>query len=233
VVLYRLEHADPERDAADPYKGATVVCLAGRIGAACTRGSGCKAGVEATHGYAGVPFPSDDIGSAAEWRLQEVVEKYAHRYNKEFGTAYALSVRQLTRREDLMRTSWVVAVGCAMALACSSDDTGPGDAPPDCSGPVTIAVSSGLTPSFSWTPACRLFFVNVELGGSDQWSIISDGTNAIAPPVQYGVVPAGADQSSPAVTPLQAGQTYDVNLFYWTGPGAQDGTFIGSQDFVP
>jgi hypothetical protein len=35
------------------------------------------------------------------------------------------------------------------------------------------------------------------------------------------------------VPPLQAGQTYDVNLFYWSGPGAQDGTFIGSRDFTP
>jgi hypothetical protein len=120
-----------------------------------------------------------------------------------------------------------------MVLACSSDETGPGDTPPVCSGQVTIAVSSGLTPSFSWTPACRLFFVNVELGAADQWSVISDGNNAIAPPVQYGVVPPGAEQSSSGVTPLVAGQTYDVNLFYWTGPGAQDGTLIGSLEFTP
>jgi hypothetical protein len=131
-----------------------------------------------------------------------------------------------------MRISWLVALSCAMVLACSSDETGPSDAP-ICSAPVTIAVSSGLTPSFSWTPACRLFFVNVELGATDQWSIISDGTNAISPPVLYGVVPAGAHQSSSEVTPLIAGQTYDVNLFYWTGPGAQDGTFIGSLEFTP
>jgi hypothetical protein len=98
---------------------------------------------------------------------------------------------------------------------------------------VTIAVSSGTSPSFSWTPACRLFFVNVELGATDQWSIISDSTNAIAPPVRYGVVPAGAQQSSSDVPSLQAGETYDVNLFYWSGPGAQDGTFIGSRDFTP
>jgi hypothetical protein len=98
---------------------------------------------------------------------------------------------------------------------------------------VTITVSSGASPSFSWTPACRLFFVNVELGATDQWSIISDSTNAIAPPVRYGVVPAGAEQSSAEITPLQAGQTYDVNLFYWSGPGAQDGTLIGSRDFTP
>ena len=131
-----------------------------------------------------------------------------------------------------MRTSPLSALGCTIVLACS-DSTSLGDAAPVCTGPVTIAVSSGTSPSFSWTPACRLFFVNVELGASDQWSIISDSTDAIAPPVQYGVVPAGAQQSSSEVTPLVSGQTYDVNLFYWTGPGAQDGTLIGSRDFTP
>jgi len=132
-----------------------------------------------------------------------------------------------------MRTSSLVAFGCAMVLGCSSDSTSPGAATPVCTGAVTIAVSSGTSPSFNWTPACRLFFVNVELGATDQWNIASDSTNAIAPPVQYGVVPAGARQLTPNVTPLQAGQTYDVNLFYWTGPGAQDGSFIGSQNFTP
>jgi hypothetical protein len=132
-----------------------------------------------------------------------------------------------------MRTSPLMALSYTTILACSSDSNGPGDPLPVCTGPVTIAVSSGTSPSFSWTPACRLFFVNVELGASDQWSIISDSTDAIAPPVQYGVVPAGAQQSSSEVTPLVSGQTYDVNLFYWTGPGAQDGTFIGSQEFTP
>jgi hypothetical protein len=132
-----------------------------------------------------------------------------------------------------MRTSLWAAVSCAMLLGCSSDGTDPGDAPAACTGPVTISVSSGTTPSFSWTPACSLFFVNVELGATDQWSIISDSTNAIAPPVRYGVVPAGAEQSTSEVTPLQAGQTYDVNLFYWTGPDAQDGTLIGTQNFTP
>ena len=132
-----------------------------------------------------------------------------------------------------MRTSVLAALSCAMLMGCSSDGTDPGDAPPACTGPVTISVSSGTSPSFSWTPACSLFFVNVELGPTDQWSVISDSTNAIAPPVQYGVVPAGAQQSTSEVAPLQAGQTYDVNLFYWSGPGAQDGTFIGSQNFTP
>jgi hypothetical protein len=132
-----------------------------------------------------------------------------------------------------MRVSSYVAMSCVMALGCSSDSTSPGAAIPACTGAVTIAVSSGTSPSFSWTPACRLFFVNVELGATDQWNIISDSTNAIAPPVHYGLVPAGARQLTASVTPLQVGQTYDVNLFYWTGPGPQDGAFMGSKNFTP
>ena len=134
-------------------------------------------------------------------------------------------------RERLsMRTSPLIVLS-TMALGCSSDSTDPGDAAA-CTGPVTISVSAGTSPTFSWSPACRLFFVNVESDASDQWGIISDSANAIAPPVQYGVVPAGAEQLS-ELTPLVSGQTYDVNLFYWTGPDAQDGTFIGSQEFTP
>ena len=132
-----------------------------------------------------------------------------------------------------MPTFALVALCCMIVLGCSSNATSPGATAPVCTGPVTITVSSGTSPSFNWTPTCRLFFVNVELGATDQWSIISDSTNAIAPPVQYGVVPAGARQLTPNATPLQAGQTYDVNLFYWTGPGAQDGTFMGSKNFTP
>jgi hypothetical protein len=116
--------------------------------------------------------------------------------------------------------------------ACSSDPTGPGASVPECTGAVTITVSSGTSPTFDWNPACRLFLVLVELGAGDQWLVLSEGTNAIAPPVQYGVVPAGASQQEPAI-PLQAGQTYDVTLARWTGPDGDDGTLIGNQNFTP
>ena len=128
---------------------------------------------------------------------------------------------------------WLVAVSFTTILACCSDSTNATDTIPACTGPVTIQVSAGTSPSFSWTPACRLFLVNVELGATDQWSIISDSTNAIAPPVRYGVVPVAAEQGTSETTPLVPGQTYDVNLFYWSGPGAQDGTVIGSKEFTP
>ncbi|HYO46177.1 MAG TPA: hypothetical protein VEY33_05755 [Gemmatimonadota bacterium] len=97
---------------------------------------------------------------------------------------------------------------------------------------MTISVSSGTSPTFDWTPACSLFFVLVELGASDQWLVISEGTNAITPPVRYGVQPPFAFQRD-ATIPLQAGQTYDVTLARWTGPDREDGTLIGNQNFTP
>lgn len=130
-----------------------------------------------------------------------------------------------------MRATWIAALGCTLA-ACSSDPTSPAGPVPECTGSVTIEVSSGTAPTFDWSPACRLFFLSVELGAADQWLVITDGTNAIAPPVRYGVLPAGARQRDPAI-PLEAGRTYDVNVARWTGPGAEDGVLIGSRDFTP
>jgi hypothetical protein len=61
---------------------------------------------------------------------------------------------------------------------------------------------------------------------------MSEGINAIAPPVHYGQVPTGAVEREPA-NPLVPGQLYDVNLARWTGPGGDDGVLIASQEFTP
>jgi hypothetical protein len=115
-------------------------------------------------------------------------------------------------------------------LACS-DSIGPSDQPA-CAGNVTVAVSNGTMPSFSWSPACKLFLVLVEEAQSDQWGTISNGTNAIATPVRYGVVPAGATELTPP-TSLTPGTPYVVSVYRWVGPGQQDGTLIGQQAFTP
>jgi len=119
-------------------------------------------------------------------------------------------------------------------LASCSDSTSPNEQP-ECTGPVQVAVTPrSTTPTFSWTPACRLFFVNIEPTGSgaDLWNAISDSANAIASPVQYGVVPPGARQLTTTVA-LQHGTSYGVFVFRWTGPGNQDGVLVGSQVFTP
>jgi hypothetical protein len=117
------------------------------------------------------------------------------------------------------------------SLACSSDSNGPGGQAA-CAGNVTVVVSNGTTPSISWTPACRLFFVLVEEAQGDVWGAISDGTNAIETPVQYGVVPTGATELTPPVA-LNAGTQYTVSVHRWVGPGPQDGVLIGQLMFTP
>ena len=129
-----------------------------------------------------------------------------------------------------MRTFRVVALSAA--LACSSDPAAPDSDLEACTGPVTVHVSAGTSPTFDWEPECRLFFINVERGAGDEWLVHSEGENAIAPPVRYGEVPSGATERAPAV-PLEPGVTYDVTLAYWTGPGGDDGVLIANQEFVP
>jgi len=102
-----------------------------------------------------------------------------------------------------------------------------------CTGAVEVAVDSALL-KFSWTPACRLWFVLVEAdsSGADQWSVISDSINAISPPVFYGV-PGFYARTLEPWKKLVPGTTYKVSVFRWTGPGAQDGELVGLRRFTP
>lgn len=127
-------------------------------------------------------------------------------------------------------------IGCVLAIllasvACGSDTTSPSEQVA-CTGNVAVSVSSGTTPNISWDPACKAYSVLVEGDGGDVWGIASeDGENAIATPVRYGVVPAGATEFAPPSL-LSAGTTYSVAVFRWTGP-PEDGTLIGTKAFTP
>lgn len=118
-------------------------------------------------------------------------------------------------------------------LACSES------AAPDplaaCSGPVTLTVGSGTSPSISWAPTCRLFLLLVEdpSGGGDQWGVLSDSSNAIAAPVSYGTLPTGATKTITPAIALQSGHLYHAVVYRFTGPGHEDGTVIGQTDFTP
>ena len=120
-----------------------------------------------------------------------------------------------------------------MWLSGCADDIGP-DELPECSDPVTLAVSAGTTPTFSWTPLCRLSFLVVgpDESGTDVWSIITRGENALAPPVTYGDPPAGAETLTPPV-PLNSGTAYRVAVARWAGPGDDDLENSGAETFEP
>jgi hypothetical protein len=130
----------------------------------------------------------------------------------------------------------VRAVGLLCLLGGSvqcSDHTGPEDLA-ECSGPVTLTITSGTAPTFSWTPRCRLFFLIVEPAesGADLWSIITRSENGLAPPVEYGALPRGAEETVPPAA-LQAGVAYKVAVARWTGPGDDDGETVGVHPFTP
>jgi hypothetical protein len=127
-----------------------------------------------------------------------------------------------------------IGVLLVSTLRCGGDESGPSELS-ECAGPVTLSVSAGTEPRFTWTPACRLFLVLVEdpSGDGDQWGVLSDSSNNIAPGVSYGVIPSGATKELLAPVHLVAGRSYHATVARFTGPGHEDGTIIGQRDFTP
>lgn len=132
----------------------------------------------------------------------------------------------------------VAIIGLGLLLVstvrCGGDGNGPSQLA-ECTGPVTLSASAGTVPRFTWTPACRLFLVLVEdpTGDGDQWGVLSDSSNKIAPGVSYGVIPSGATKELLAPVPLVAGHSYHATVARFTGPGHEDGVTIGQLDFTP
>ena len=129
---------------------------------------------------------------------------------------------------------WVLILSILLVMACSDDDnTTVPVVVPDCSVVDSITVTAGSELTFSWAPNCRLMGWNIEPAGSgaDQWLVLSEGSNSIEPPITYGVVPEGAREIH-AAEDLVPGTEYDLYLFKWIGPGAQDGEIIKSTSFT-
>ena len=96
---------------------------------------------------------------------------------------------------------------------------------------VSIIISPGTTPTFSWEPPDPVSWLTVEgARGEDQWFVTTDSTNAIVPPVRYGDVPGGARELVPARA-LIAGSTYQVGLAQATASGQTD--LIAIRPFTP
>ena len=110
----------------------------------------------------------------------------------------------------------VSTIAASMALvaltSCGEDDPVAPNAPAACTGAVTVTVTAGLTPTFSWTPACSVVALIVEEGANDQWNVIASADPGFGPSVVYGAKPVGAAQVG-ALTPLRAGVNYTVTLF--------------------
>lgn len=126
-----------------------------------------------------------------------------------------------------------VALSLALtATSCSDDEEMTGTELPECDSSVTISVTPGTSPIFTWTPECTVFSLGVELTNTDedQWVIVSDaGDNTIEPGVEYGQVPPGASQAAEARI-LMSGEAYTVVVIRLFG---EDQILAGFTEFVP
>ncbi len=104
----------------------------------------------------------------------------------------------------------------ATSLTCSDSPSEPTfeECPGDA---VTLTASAGLTPLFTWAPACGIAFLEVypRDGGGALWTVYAESgadlENPIASGVRYGATPsAGHTVAGPE--PLQAGSPYSVRV---------------------
>jgi Domain of unknown function (DUF5916) len=100
-------------------------------------------------------------------------------------------------------------------------------------GGIKISVSSGMAPTFSWSPdSVAIGRLVVEQGEQEVWGSETEGTNTYRSPIRYGVHPPDATEPEPA-NPLVAGQTYKVSLFRWINVQNDEFQLVGEQEFTP
>lgn len=110
--------------------------------------------------------------------------------------------------------------------------------PTGCNGRIDVTVTSGVVPTFSWTPNCgisALTVTNVTPAPGTTWEAPVWGfsvpeNHPLGPTVRYGAAPAGANLWTPA-RPLDAGTTYRVSVMLTVGLDVAVAS--GSRTFVP
>jgi len=121
--------------------------------------------------------------------------------------------------ESFSRTRLVAGILVCSTVACGKS-TAPLVTLRPCEGPLTVAVSSGMHPSISWTPQCTLNRILVDAPTlavdrfPSNWGVtLSAGQ--FGPPVEYGIAPDGASTIEPP-RPLEVGRTYTVTVLRTT-----------------
>jgi hypothetical protein len=110
--------------------------------------------------------------------------------------------------------------------------------PTECLSNVTVSVSTGLTPRFTWTPACGVEVLSVVTEasrpqGNVVWDI-EENDQGMASGVVYGVIPPGTTDVGHPAEPLTAGQSYTVQLYMIEPAGSQTQLHnIGNRSFTP
>jgi len=100
---------------------------------------------------------------------------------------------------------------------------------------VTISVTGGTTPTFTWTPDSAIGKLIVEEGEQELWGSETEGTNIYQSPIRYGVHPPGVleEELEKLANPLIAGHTYKVSLFRWISFEPESLQVVGAQEFTP
>jgi hypothetical protein len=110
-------------------------------------------------------------------------------------------------------------------LGCG-DGPGPGGSNPVCEAPLQVFASQSVTPTVSWAEGCRVNQVLIRSDGpliEVLWTVsFPEGSNPMVPPLEYGVLPDGAQGTPVNPDPLQPGQPYiiDVSISDTTQGGA-------------
>ena len=132
-------------------------------------------------------------------------------------------------RHSILRSRNAVLLAMASAIIACGDGKDPlsPSSVPLCTGPVTVTVSGGTTPTFTWAPSCAAHVLLVEQGATDRWFIESTTNDGFGPGVRYGTVPAGAREDAPAIE-LVSGRVYDVSIY-----SRDFGLLVANREFTP
>jgi hypothetical protein len=110
----------------------------------------------------------------------------------------------------------LLAALAVTSLRCSNSPSQPTFEP--CAGEtVTMQVSPGLTPLFTWSPTCGVGFLEVypAVGGAALWTVSAESDagpeNPISSGVRYGTTPLHA-RTVAGPEPLQSGTAYQVRV---------------------
>jgi hypothetical protein len=114
----------------------------------------------------------------------------------------------------------VLLASCSSGLQDVPFEECPGDE-------VSVTVSGGLSPTFSWAPGCGMTSLDVfpSAGGSSLWVLYSGGQaveNPFRSGIRYGDAPAGALEVTGPVR-LAVGTEYTVVLYRSVGARVQAG----------
>lgn len=115
-----------------------------------------------------------------------------------------------------MRPHRLLSCAAMLGALTGCNDAPTESAPALCEGEVSITVGSGLTPSFGWSPACRVTMLEVRNSetNTSAWTVLAGpfSPGGLAPPVTYATAPPGAIELGPDEESLETGRAYILVL---------------------